>query len=112
MISAKEIMTLNDFPGYEITEVLGLVKGSTVQTKNFGRDLAAGLKTLVGGEIKGYTEMMNDARKIATERMLKEADKMGADAVIGFRVQTSQVMAGASEIIAYGTAIKIKKVSE
>lgn len=112
MISAKEIVTLNDFPGYEVTEVLGLVKGSTVQTKNFGRDLAAGLKTLVGGEIKGYTEMMNDARRVATERMLKEADSKNADAILGFRVQTSQVMAGASEIIAYGTAVKIKKLDE
>lgn len=112
MISAKELSTLNDYPGYEITEVLGLVKGSTVQTKNFGRDIAAGFKTLVGGEIKGYTDMMNEARKIATERMLKEADSLSADAVIGFRVQTSQVMAGAAEIIAYGTAVKLKKVNQ
>lgn len=109
MISRKELITLNDYPGEEIEEVLGYVKGSTVQTKHIGKDILAGLKTLVGGEITSYTEMMTEARQIATERLLKEADEMGADAVLGFRLQTSQVMGGAAEIIAYGTAVKFKR---
>lgn len=109
MISRTELITIDYYPGYEITEVLGYVKGSIVQTKNIGRDIAAGFKTILGGEIKGYSEMMNEARKIATERLLKEADDLGADAVIGFRLQTSAVLAGAAEIIAYGTAVKLRK---
>ncbi|QMS84854.1 YbjQ family protein [Candidatus Xianfuyuplasma coldseepsis] len=107
MITRKELITINEYPGRNITEVLGYVKGSTVQTKNVGKDILAGLKSLIGGEIQSYTEMMNDARKIATERLLREADEMGADAVVGFRLQTSAVMGGAAEIIAYGTAVKL-----
>jgi uncharacterized protein YbjQ (UPF0145 family) len=107
MITRKELVTINKFPGKEIIEVLGYVKGSTVQTKNVGKDILAGFKSLIGGEINSYTEMMNDARRIATERLLKEADEMGADAVVGFRLQTSAVMGGAAEIIAYGTAVKL-----
>ncbi len=109
MITRKELLTLDYYPGYKVSEVLGYVKGSTVQTKNIGRDIGASLKSIVGGEIKGYSEMMESARKLATERLLKEADDMGADAVIGFRIQTSGVMAGAAEIIAYGTAVKLTK---
>ncbi len=107
MISRKELLTINKYPGKEIVEVLGYVKGSTVQTKNVGKDFLAGLKSLVGGEIVSYTEMMNEARKIATERLLKDAEALGADAVVGFRLQTSAVMGGAAEIIAYGTAVKL-----
>lgn len=107
MISRKELMTINEVPGREIKEVLGYVKGSTVQTKNVGKDILAGFKSLIGGEINSYTDMMNDARKIATERLLKDAEALGADAVIGFRLQTSAVMGGAAEIIAYGTAVKL-----
>lgn len=107
MITRKELLTINKVPGKEITEILGYVKGSTVQTKNVGKDILAGFKSLIGGEINSYTEMMNDARKIATERLLKEADELGADAVVGFRLQTSAVMGGAAEIIAYGTAVKL-----
>jgi uncharacterized protein YbjQ (UPF0145 family) len=107
MITRKELITINEYPGREITEVLGYVKGSTVQTKNIGKDFLAGLKSLIGGEITSYTEMMNEARIIATERLLKDADALGADAVIGFRLQTSSVMGGAAEIIAYGTAVKL-----
>lgn len=107
MISRKELITINEYPGREIKEVLGYVKGSTVQTKNVGKDFLAGLKSLVGGEIGSYTEMMNEARQIATERLLKDAEALGADAVIGFRLQTSAVMGGAAEIIAYGTAVKL-----
>lgn len=109
MISRKELITINHYPGYDVTEVLGYVKGSIVQTKNVGRDIAAGFKTLVGGEIKGYSQMMNEARQIATERLLKDAEALGADAVLGFRLQTSAVMSGSAEIIAYGTAVKLKK---
>lgn len=107
MISRKELLTINKVPGREIKEVLGYVKGSTVQTKNVGKDILAGFKSLIGGEINSYTDMMNQARKIATERLLKDAEALGADAVVGFRLQTSAVMGGAAEIIAYGTAVKL-----
>ncbi len=89
-------------------EVLGLVKGEIVQSKHFGRDFMAGMKTLVGGEIKGYTEMIREARQIATRRMVDEAEKMGADAIIGVKFGSSTVMQGAAEVIAYGTAVKLK----
>ena len=107
MITRKELITINEYPGREIKEVLGYVKGSTVQTKNVGKDILAGLRSLIGGEITSYTDMMNEARQIATERLLKDAEELGADAVIGFRLQTSAVMGGAAEIIAYGTAVKL-----
>ena len=88
-------------------EALGMVKGTIVQTKNIGRDFMAGMKTLVGGEIVGYTEMLNEARQIAVKRMVDEAKALGADAVIGVKYGSSQVMQGAAEVIAYGTAVKI-----
>lgn len=84
-----------------------MVKGTVVQTKNIGRDFMAGMKTLVGGEIVGYTEMLNEARQIAVKRMVDEAKELGADAVIDVKYGSSQVMAGAAEVIAYGTAVKI-----
>ena len=84
-----------------------MVKGTVVQTKNIGRDFMAGMKTLVGGEIVGYTEMLNEARQIAVKRMVDEAKALDADAVIGIMYGSSQVMAGAAEVIAYGTAVKI-----
>ena len=108
MITRKELLTINNVPGREIKDVLGYVKGSTVQTKNVGKDILAGFKSLIGGEINSYTDMMNQARKIATERLLKDAEALGADAVVGFRLQTSAVMGGAAEIIAYGTAVTLK----
>ena len=95
-------------PGREI-EVLGLVKGTIVQSKNFGKDFMAGMKTLVGGEITSYTEMLNEARQIATKRMVDEAEAMGADAVVNLRYGSSSVMQGAAEVIAYGTAVKWKE---
>lgn len=103
-----KLVTINDFPGKEF-EVLGVVKGTIVQSKNVGRDLMANLKTLVGGEIAGYTEMLNEARQIATKRMVDEAEALGADAVIGLTYGSSAVMQGAAEVIAYGTAIKFVK---
>jgi uncharacterized protein YbjQ (UPF0145 family) len=89
-------------------EMLGLVKGSTIQSKNIGRDITQGLKTLIGGELVAYTEMMNDARAIATKRMVVEAEELHADAVINIRYASSAVMQGAAEVIAYGTAVKFK----
>ena len=89
-------------------EVLGLVKGEIVQSKHFGKDFMAGMKTLVGGEIKGYTEMIKEARQIATRRMVDEAEKLGADAIVGVKYGSSTVMQGAAEVIAYGTAVKFK----
>ena len=87
-------------------EMLGLVKGSTIQTKHIGQDIGASLKTLVGGELKAYTQMMNEARTIATDRMTAEAEALGADAIVNVRFATSAVMQGAAEIIVYGTAVK------
>ena len=87
-------------------EMLGLVKGSTIQSKHIGKDIGAGLKTIIGGELKAYTEMMDQARAIATQRMLAEAQAMGADAVVNVRFATSAIMQGAAEVMAYGTAVK------
>ena len=87
-------------------EMLGLVKGSTIQSKNIGRDITQGFKTLVGGELKAYTEMMNEARELATRRMIEEAEKFGADAIVNIRYASSAIMQGAAEVIAYGTAVK------
>ena len=103
------LVSIENVPGETITEALGLVKGEVVQSKHIGRDFMAGLKTVVGGEIKGYTEMIQEARKIATDRMVKEAEALGADAIVGVKYGSSAVMQGASEILAYGTAVKLKK---
>ncbi|MCR4713935.1 MAG: YbjQ family protein [Treponemataceae bacterium] len=102
-----KLVTIENIPGQDF-EVLGMVKGTIVQSKNFGRDFMAGLKTLVGGEIVGYTEMLNEARQIATKRMVDEAEKLGADAIVGVRYGSSAVMQGAAEVVAYGTAVKMK----
>ena len=101
-----KMYTIDHIPGKDI-ELLGLVKGTIVQTKNVGRDFMAGMKTLVGGEIVGYTEMLNEARQIATKRMVDEAEALGADVIIGVRYGSSQVMQGAAEVVAYGTAVRI-----
>ena len=100
-----KLLSIEYIPGEEI-EALGMVKGTVVQTKNVGHDFMAGMKTLVGGEIVGYTQMLNEARQIAVKRMVDEAKEMGADAVIGVKYGSSQVMSGAAEVIAYGTAVK------
>lgn len=102
------LVSTEEIKGKEIKESLGIVKGEIVQSKNFGRDFMAGMKTLVGGEIKGYTEMIREARQIATKRMVDEATSLGADAVVGIRYGSSAVMQGAAEIIVYGTAVKLK----
>ncbi len=102
------ITTGNDIPGKEVAEVLGVVKGSTVRAKNIGKDIGASLRNIVGGEVKGYTEMTMQAREEAYNRMVNEAIDLKADAIIGVRFTTSMVMAGASEMLAYGTAVTIK----
>ncbi len=89
-------------------EMLGMVRGSTIQSKNIGRDFTQGLKQIVGGELGAYTDMMNQARDIATQRMTKEADALGADAIVNVRYATSAIMQGAAEVMAYGTAVKFK----
>lgn len=106
-----KLVNIDYIPGYEITEALGLVKGTVVQSKNIGRDFMAGMKTIVGGEIVGYTEMLTTARQIATKRMVDDANNLGADAIINIRYGSSSVMNGAAEVIAYGTAVKIKETN-
>lgn len=101
-----KLLSINYIPGKEI-EALGMVKGTIVQTKHVGKDFMAGMKTLVGGEITSYTQMLNEARQIAIKRMVDEAKELGADAVIDIKYGSSQIMAGAAEVIAYGTAVKI-----
>ena len=100
------ILVTTDYIAGKNFEMLGLVKGSTIQSKNLGRDITQSFKTLVGGDLKAYTEMMNDARALATKRMVEEAEAMGADAVVNMRYSSASVMQGAAEVMAYGTAVK------
>ena len=102
------LLVNTDFITGKELETLGIVKGSVVQCRNVGRDFMAGIKTLVGGELKEYTEMLNQARQIAIKRMVDEAETMGADAIINIRYASSSIMQGAAEVIAYGTAVKYK----
>lgn len=103
------IVNTNDVPGKKIQQVLGLVRGSTIQSKHIGKDFMAGLKTIVGGEITQYTEMLERAREVALERMIKEAKFKGATAVINVRFTTSAIMQGAAELMVYGTAVIIEE---
>lgn len=100
------ILVNTDYINGKELEMLGIVRGSTIQTKNVGRDITQSFKNLVGGELKSYTEMMNKARDLATERMVAEAERMGADAVVNVRYASSSVMQGAAEVMAYGTAVR------
>ena len=100
-----KLLSIDHIPGQEF-EALGMVKGAVVQTKHFGKDFLAGFKNLIGGEIVSYTEMLNEARQIATDRMIAEAKALGADAVVGVRYASSEVMQGAAEVFAYGTAVR------
>jgi uncharacterized protein YbjQ (UPF0145 family) len=102
------ILVNTDYISGKEFEMLGLVKGSTIQSKNLGRDISQGLKTLIGGELKAYNEMMNEARAIATKRMVEEATALEADAVVNIRYASSSIMQGAAEVIVYGTAVKFK----
>jgi len=99
------IVSVDEIPNKSY-EVIGLVKGSVVQSKHVGRDIMAGLKTIVGGEIRGYTEMLMEARDLATSRMINEAKNMGANAVLGVRYESASIMQNAAEVLAYGTAVK------
>jgi uncharacterized protein YbjQ (UPF0145 family) len=104
------IVNTDSVAGYRITESLGLVRGNTIRAKHLGKDFMAAMRQLVGGEIKEYTEMLVEARNEAVLRMTAEAENQGADAIINVRFVTAQVMAGAAELLAYGTAVKTEKV--
>ncbi len=102
------VVTSNSVPGREIESTLGLVRGSTVRARNIGKDIFASLKNIVGGEISEYTKLLADSREEALKRMIDDAQKLGANAIIGMRFTTSSVMQGAAEILAFGTAVKLK----
>ncbi len=104
--------TVNEIAGKEITEVLGLVRGNTIRARHVGKDIMAGLKNLVGGEITDYTKMLGESREQAIDRMTEEAKSLGADAIIGIRFTTSSVMQGAAELLAYGTAVRLRDKGE
>lgn len=99
-------------PGYEIVELKGMVQGNTVRAKHLGRDIAAGFKNMVGGELKGYTELLTESRREATARMMQQAEQLGANAVLNVRFSTSAITSGASEMLAYGTAAVVRPVGE
>jgi uncharacterized protein YbjQ (UPF0145 family) len=102
------LSTIHTIPNREIEAILGMARGSTVRTRNIGNDIMASLKNIVGGEIEEYTKLQAQSREQAIQRMVEDAKKMGADAIIGIHITTSMVMQGASEILAYGTAVKLK----
>jgi uncharacterized protein YbjQ (UPF0145 family) len=102
------ILTTDFVPGHDVIEALGVVRGSTIRAKHIGKDIMAGLRTLVGGEVKEYTEMLVEARNESMRRLEAQAEGLGADAVINLRFVTSQVMTGAAELLAYGTAVKLR----
>ena len=102
------VTTTESIPGNETVEILGLSRGSTVRARNVGRDIFAALKNLIGGEINEYTKLQADSREQALQRMIKDAESLGADAVVNVRITTSMIMQGVAEILAYGTAVKLK----
>ncbi len=104
------VTTLENPPGSRIIKVLGLVTGNTVRARHIGKDIAASLRNIVGGEIKEYTELLKQSRNLAIERMIEEAKKLGANAVVGVRFSTASIMGGAAEILAYGTAVVLERV--
>lgn len=103
------LTTMETIPGVTITQHLGIVSGSTVRSKHFGRDLMAGLKNIVGGELKGYTELLNESRREAVERLKQQAEALQADAILNIRFGTSSIAQGAAEVFAYGTAVKVSR---
>ncbi|MGI8933752.1 MAG: YbjQ family protein [Phormidesmis sp.] len=109
-LSSKALIltTLEGVPGKEIVEHYGLVQGSTIRAKHIGKDILAGFKNIVGGELKGYTELLQEARKESVERMVRQAQQLGANAVVNVRFATSSVAPGAAELFAYGTAVKVR----
>jgi uncharacterized protein YbjQ (UPF0145 family) len=108
MVNKIIITTAMEVPGKKVFEILGVVKGNTVRARNIGLDIGASLKSLIGGEVKTYTDMTTQAREEAFNRMINQAVEFGADAIIGMRFMTSMIMKGASEMLAYGTAVKLK----
>ena len=102
------VTTTETIPNKEITEILGISRGSTVRARNIGRDIFAGLKNIVGGEISEYTRLQAESREQAMQRMIEDANRMGADAIINVRLTTAMIMQGTAEILAYGTAVKLK----
>lgn len=103
------VVTTPEIPGYEVLEVFGLVRGNTTRARFVGRDIIAGLKMIVGGEISEYTELLTDARDQAMDRMIEDAEKLGANAVVNMRFSTSAISGGTSEILAYGTGVKVAR---
>lgn len=101
------VLTIDYVPNQDIKEIKGLVKGSTIRSKHIGKDITAGLKSIVGGELSGYNEMLIEARQLAIGRMVEEAEKLGANAIIGMRLQSAAITQGAAEVVAYGTAVII-----
>lgn len=102
------LVNTNDVPGKKIVEVYGLVRGNTIHAKHLGKDILAALRTLVGGEIKEYTQMMTEAREVAINRMIEQASSMGANGIVNVRFSTSSVMQGAAELLVYGTAVRVE----
>ncbi len=102
------ISTTDKIPGKEIYQILGIARGSTVRARNIGNDIFAGLKNIVGGEIEEYTKLQAQSREQAIQRMIQDAEKLGADAIVNVRFTTSMIMQGASEMLAYGTAVKVR----
>ncbi len=103
------VSTTNEIPGAEIAEVLGIARGNTIRARHLGRDIMAGLKGVVGGEVESYTKLMGESREQAIARMIEHAEALGADAIVGMRVATSVLMTTAAEILAYGTAVKLRR---
>ena len=105
------VVNTETVPGFEIVEIKGLVQGNTVRAKHVGRDIAAGFKNLVGGELKGYTELLTESRREATSRMMQQAEQLGANAIVNVRFSTSAITSGASEMMSYGTAVVVRQAS-
>jgi len=103
------VVTTDEIPGHKIKEVFGLVRGNTVRARHLGRDIMAGLRTVVGGEVVEYTKMLAESREQALDRLIEEAERLGANAVVGLRFMTSFVLQGAAELLAYGTAVRVEK---
>jgi uncharacterized protein YbjQ (UPF0145 family) len=102
------VVTTENIPGYRVTRVVGLVRGNTIRARNLGRDIMAGFRNMVGGEISEYTKLMGESREQAIDRMVAEAESLGANAVVMMRMTTAEVMSGASELLAYGTAVVVE----
>ena len=109
--NAVIVVNTETIPGFEIVEIKGLVQGNTVRAKHVGRDIAAGFKNLVGGELKGYTELLTESRREATSRMMFQAEQLGANAIVNVRFSTSAITSGASEMMSYGTAVLVRQAN-